>query len=345
MNKLLSASLLTIMVLLAASCKQDPQSANGPQTVLPLSSGNPAHPAITYAIYGAIAVMDSDGTHQTTVLSPKGTETMGTPNWSSSGGSIAYQDAAGGSSYVNSVKAMDISVNSRGVPVSSNVRTIYATQNTDTAFIVDPAWCSVSTTAQIAFVRRYGGAGWGSPNLGLAQLCTVSQSGGTPTVLASYKILATQGNGNPLVISHYLYPTWSPDDSKIAVAREDTVGHWTIMIYNSSTGAAQDSIPFSGTVACLEWSRTGLNKLLFQETPNSSTPWTIYYCDPTTGSTPTTNSVTGSNPTWSPNNNTVMYITGAPTDAFMKDDAFTSTTSTLQSSGFYGGTTGMNWKR
>ncbi len=333
---LLAASLSSLAAALGG-CQQDPQSVNNSLGGRPFAASTPpAHPAVTYGTSStAIGVMDSDGTHQTSILTVSGTETVGTPTWSPSGGSIAYQDAAGGTSYVNSVKAMDISVNAKGVPVSSNVRSIYSTQNSDTAFIVDPSWCSVSTTAKIAFIRRFGGTGWGSPNLGLAQLCVVSQSGGTPTVLASYKKLATQGNGNPLVISHYTWPTWSPDDSKIAVVREDTIGHNTIMIYDASTGAAVDSIAVASNINNLGWSRTGTNELVF-----SGASGYIYYCTPTTGSTPTTNSVAGNYPTWSPSNSSVMYVNSSL--ALMKLQSHSSSTSSLQT-GFGG--SALNWKR
>ncbi len=345
MNQLLSRRLggFLLAASLLSSCQQDPSS--------PTSSGTPfafknsagggtstAHPAITYAAttvshnvtYATIGVMDTDAGHQTNVVtagSSNSTENLMSPSWNYSGASITYKDIAGTAS---SIKAVDVSVNSSGVPVGSNVRTIYALTTSDSATIQSgPAWCATSSTGKIAFTRNHLGS-----QLGLSELCTVSQSGGTVTVLASYSKL----NTNHIVMSHYTSPTWSPDDAKIAVIREDTIQHSTVMIYDASSGAALDSIPLAGGVTSLEWSRSGMNELVYLYTPNSSTPYELYYVAPTTGSTPTTNSVVAGSPTWSPNNSGIMFVNSG----LKKVVPFTSSITTISSSA---GGNSLNWKR
>ncbi|HZK75609.1 MAG TPA: hypothetical protein VFD13_01765 [Candidatus Kapabacteria bacterium] len=310
---------------LLSSCKQDPQSALGPN--LPLNSpSTPAHPALTYissvtshrTTYATVGVMDTDGSHATNIVTASSSSDIySSACWSPTASSIAWSDILGTGSYASAIKAVDVSVNSGGVPVGSNVRTIYSTSNSDSMVITGGlAWCSASTTGEIAFIREH----FNAANWGLYELCTISQSGGTVTVLQSYKKLRTQ-NGNTYVAGHYGSPTWNSDDSKIAFDRADTNGHHTIVIASASTGVTSDSIPLSlAGVGGIEWSRSGIDKLVYNSTPNSSTPWEIYYVAPATGSTPTTNSVQGTAPTWSPNNSEVMYASSG----LKKMQAFTS---------------------
>jgi hypothetical protein len=347
----ISGALLFAATLAAASflssCKSDPQSANGPN--LPLASGGastPAHPAVTYpsvaavkkSNYNTVGVMDTDGTHQTNVVTAATSyETIRNTSWNYSGGSIAYRDygSSGNATYPSSIKTTNVTVNSSGVPVGSTPATIYTLNSSDDAYVGNGlAWCSTSSTAEIAFTRQHAG---GSQN-GLSELCTISQSGGTPTVLASYQKTNSVGT----VTSYFTSPTWSPDDSKIAVFREDTFNHVTIMIFNSSTGAATDSIPITlNNMNHLEWSRSGANILAYAQLTSSG--YQIYYCAPSTGSTPSTNSVPGSFPTWSPNNSGLMYVNTASSNALMKVTAQTSSTTQILSDGPTGAW--LNWKR
>jgi hypothetical protein len=281
--------------------------------------------------------MDSDGTHQTNIVTCGSNNTVEAytyTNWNYSGSSIAYRDVKSGN-YPSYIKAIDVSVNSKGVAVGSNNRTIYSLASSDSAYILSgPSWSATSSTAKIAFTRQHIGS-----QLGLAELCTIAQSGGTVTVLDSYKRLNAQGH----VISEYIYPTWSPDDSKIAVMRMDTIGYTTIMIFNASTGAALDSIPLStGVVRELEWSRTGANLLVFEQAASSQSPIYVYYCTPTTGSTPATNSVSGQFATWSPNNSSLMFVNTASNNTLTKVTAETNSTSAIQT---YFATNWLNWKR
>ncbi len=339
------ATLITVFSFFS-SCSQDEQSLNGPKTVLPLSpSTPPAQPAVTYIgtttatikkviyTYYTVAVMDSTDANQRNIVTAAFNNTQGalvSPSWNYNGASIAYGSLE---NLAWAIKAVDVSVNSNGVPVGSNVRAIYSLSASDSIYNQGgPAWCATSSTGLIAFTRLH----IKKSDYGVTDLCTIPQSGGTPTVLASYKKLR-----GTVCLGLYEYPTWSPDDSKIAVARQDTNDHYTILIFNSSTGAAEDSIPISGSVNKLEWSRTGQNKLLFMSTPNSSTPWELYYVTPSTGSTPTTNSVTGFDPAWSPNNSGVMFYSYS-SSGLAKLQSFTSNSTSLEP-GFTGGS--IDWKR
>jgi hypothetical protein len=333
------------LVLLAASCKQDPQSANGPQTVLPLSNGGgttPAHPAIAYmaiitshsSSHPAICVMDSNGSHQTVLLT-SGTSghTFGSANdffvsWSATGGSIAFVAATSNLSlYGDSIFALDVSLNSSGVPIASNVRLIYAAPaSTDITHI---EWCSTTTMGKIAFGTTKGTTS-GSDRW------VVSQSGGTPVKVAHLDSALTSKI------------TWSPDDSRICFSWGvwDGSGTYTggmLRIYsttdNGSTWAYTDSVSlpastYGTSTTGLEWSRGGTwtnGKLAFCRSGGVLTHSTLYYCDPVTGATPSTNNVTALYPSWNPTN-TALAMTpssGTSTDYIDKVTAFGTSVSTL----------------
>jgi hypothetical protein len=319
------------------SCNKDSGLTNAtlPMRVATATAANPAITWVSGTVirrkdYQTIAVMDTDATHQTNIYTASTTsESEQNPTWSPTAGSIAWRLFDGTGATASSIELIDVSVNASGIAVGSNARTIYSTTNADSVSVNNPAWCSTTATGKIAFVRQYIGS-----NLGLSELCTISQSGGAVTVLASYKQLDSKG----YVISHFTYPTWNPDDSKIAVIREDTVLHSTIMIFDASTGVALDSIPITGSPTAIEWSRTGMNKLVYAYTPNSSTARSLYYVTPTTGSTPTTNSISGVSQTWSPNNSSVMYANSS----LMKVIPLTSTTTTVNATA---PGNKMNWKK
>ncbi|HZK76747.1 MAG TPA: hypothetical protein VFD13_07560 [Candidatus Kapabacteria bacterium] len=340
-----STSLLAALAFAAASllssCKQDPQSANGPN--LPLNSpSTPAHPAIAYwginvihrTGYRALGVMDTNASHQTWLYTAGSTsEIIDYPNWSPTGGSIAFIDMTG--TYANTLQAIDVSVNSNGVAVGSNRRTLYSVSTSDSMKLYTPGWCSVSTTGKIAFMRLH----FDHSHYGLAELCLISQSGGTPTVLASITELKSNGQ----IAGGLQYPTWKPDDSKIAVVRQDTAFHCsTILVFNASTGAVTDSIPMQVDAFQLEWSRTGQNELVF--CGSNGTSQYVYYTAPTTGSTPSTNSIVGYSSSWSPNNSSVFYWAGYSAGTVSKVVPF-STTTTLVSSSVPNNGQMFRWKR
>jgi hypothetical protein len=65
----------------------------------------------------------------------------------------------------------------------------------------------------------------------------------------------------------------------------------------------------------------------------------MYYLTPTSGSTPTTNNVNGTNLTWSPNNSGIMFTWNG---VLKKAVSFTSSTATILSS-FNG--TQLDWRQ
>ncbi len=335
MKTLRSLSLLISMALLVASCQQDPQSANGPN--LPLAQGGhggggsttPANPAITYisstTSHGhttwGIAVMDTSGANQTVIYTPSTGYIVYNPTWSPTGGSIAFAESDF-SLGVSAIKVIDVSVNSSGVAVGSNLRTIASWSASDSEGVFNndddcgPAWCQQSTTGKIAFLLYH--TNWsGSPNHYRTDLCTIPQAGGTVTMLA------TRTPSNNGVADMLFAPTWSPDDSHIA-ARVFAGGPDPVLVFDM-TGAVTDSTPLATTSTNrpVRWSHSGLNELVIGS--GGTNP--MYYLTP--GSSPTSESITGSTGTWSPNNSGIMYLNGG---AMLKVIPNTTTATTVLSS-------------
>jgi len=334
---LLAATTVVVAASLLSSCKTDPSSANGPQAILPLNSHGggsaPAHPQLVYVggktishnQYETIAVMDSDGSHQTTLYtapaSISGT-TYACANlkaacWSPSGGSIAWLEA-------DTIKALDVTVNSSGVPVASNIRVIYTNGGSET--MNGLAWCSGTSTSALAFTAYHAGP--------TSELYTVPQSGGSATTIAS----ETSGG----VFSS---PTWSPDDSKIGTMQiiAGTSGECKLWVLSAS-GSLLETDTFSTlaqTKNC-EWARSG-NTIAFggQETGGAQH---VYYIDYGSGTGPYTQSVTGDMPSWNPTNATIMFtnISASPW-SLQKITAFGSSASTITTTPALNA--GCRWRR
>jgi hypothetical protein len=346
-------SLFAALLLAGAffvSCKQEPLSSNGTNSMPMYSSSHPAHPAITYwtaasqngSLYWSIGVMDTDATNQTLIKTSPANESWLWPSWSPAGGSIAWiaNKWTSARTYGIAIKALDVSVNSQGKPVASNLRTIISLpSNTSFSDGIGPevAWSSTSTTNQIAYTTV--GPDNGDPNY---ELYVVSASGGTATEIYESD---TSDWHHKVALAN---PTWNADDSRLAVVRYDSTSsgsHYsTIMIFNTSTWAYVDSISIvaASIPEYLEWSRTGLNKLAFGMSNGSSI--VLYYCTASSGSTPATDGVSyrPAGPTWSPNNSSIMYFTSSL--ALNKVVPFTTTTTQVASS-ITGGAGGIRWKR
>ncbi|HZK76490.1 MAG TPA: hypothetical protein VFD13_06235 [Candidatus Kapabacteria bacterium] len=324
-----STSLLAALAFAAASllssCKQDGQSINGPNTVLPLNTSTPAaNPVITYVGesivhrtgYPAIAVMNADGSNKTIIYTSPSTGTLAlgeNPCWSPDGGSIAWIEN------YDTIKAIDVSVNSHGVPVGSNLRTIYATTAGSNNFIIHGlSWCSESATGELAFVAAYSTGG----GHGASTVYTIGQTGGTPTALI------TESQNLCYSVS------WSPDDSKIAFSGRTVPGAaWYLRVADASSGALleADSVP---QVNHVEWERSG-NTIAFD---NSSK---IYYLDYGSGNGEYTENVSGTAPTWSPNDADIMFTSGSTVKEIPAFGTSTSTITTISSLG----SPEMKWKR
>jgi len=300
-NKLL---LIAASLLSFAACKTNsPTAPDG--IMLPLTAGGsggsstPAHPAIVFNDQNQyVTVMDSDGTHATELLS--GHNAYG---WSP-GSSILM------SGNPDSLYAADVSVNSSGVPVASNVRVIVSKSfylSDSTTIGNNPAWSATSSVNKIAFQLR----AIRNANRPAATICTQSASGGSWDTLHSFP-------------SHYFVNgiTWKADDSKIAVllSYNLTTPAYSVVIMDASTGATTDSIPLPSNSTGwygLQWSHgSSLNLLtLMRDTayPGHSLDGDyIYYLTPSSESTPTTQNVGAYyNATWSPTSSSLMFETVA----------------------------------
>ncbi|MDP4199235.1 MAG: hypothetical protein Q8922_05690 [Bacteroidota bacterium] len=323
-SRRLARFLATASLFLLWSCRQDSPSPTGPQTMLLNStSSTPAHPALTWGQYimrngsivgSSLVVADTDLSHQTAIIQNSSTNygIQYNPVWSPTGGSIAfaryYPYTLG---KPDSIFAIDVSVNNKGVPVGSNLRCIVPGCGRP-----GPAWSSTTSMGKIAYVSM------GQP----AALYVVSQSGGTPASIYSTNS-SSVGLGRP---------TWNPDDSKLAVPRSDG----KVLIFSTSNWTLIDSVAVSGNI---EWSRSGLDTLAI-ENIGGGYYQPLYYCDPVTGATPAFGGVyvTRSQATWSPNNSALIYATSNGASVW-KVHAFASDTTQIGSSMSINGN--INWKR
>jgi len=317
--------------LLLAACEQTPNQASEPG-IRPMSqnSSSDAHPAIAFKgtvtnkgkTYNTLSVFDSDGTNETAIYTASSTtHLILVPAWSPSGGTIAFQMYDNNNGIYPSIYLRDISV-SHGKAVGSNTRTLYSVSAYSTV-LRGISWSSVSSTDKIAFITRDSGS------YGSNKVQVISTSGGTPTVLYQ---------SNTSEIRYYTSPTYSPDDSKIAFVdhagpTDAALRPDTIRVINASTGVLLESIAIGsakGTNTAIEWSRTGTNIIAL--TPDYGNGSLLYYVTPTTGSTPWTNNVSGTQPTWSPNSSSVVTAGGS---GLQKTVYGTSSSSTIATGGFY----------
>ncbi|MDP4220750.1 MAG: hypothetical protein Q8916_05670 [Bacteroidota bacterium] len=343
MHKVLSiSSAMILAIALFAGCQQDPSSGITQPMPLkaPVSGTTTANPALVWSgyvytkshgqttQYSAIFVGDSNLANSTSVQVAKdwigAVAFDGAPGWSPTGSSICltqrgYPQNGNTGTVPDTIKAFDISVNSSGVPVASNLRTIVGLAD-QTVRMNNAFWSSTTTMGKIAYSTADG-----STN----SVYVVDQSGLTaPSKIYSYDATGGVKLGDP---------TWNPDDSKLAFIRTSSTAS-TILIYNTSDWSLADTIDVSGQIFGLEWSRSGMNKLAFSVYASGS--YHLYYCDPSTGATPTTNSVASNAgyPTWSPNNSSVMYVNAG---TLYKNVPGTSTAASVGSFG----SVGVKWKR
>ena len=299
------AGMCVAALCVLVACSEEPMSSDlkndkGSEiSGKPGGGGTPANPQVVYASDEAsnrrVGVMDASTANQTVLYTAAGTVTsVNSPSWSS-GTSVSWLERTG-TTYA--IRALDVSVGTNGVPTASNVRTV-ASLNDTNFYMKAPAWSSTSNN-EVAFGLLSTANGQSTvPNY----LCIVSASGGTWDT-----VYATAHN---TLIKHI---AWNYDDSKLAVEVFSSSG-MSIVIIDRSTKEITDSISMPQGVYeanGLEWSRgsSSPNKLVFSN--NGS----IYYLEPTEGSTPTTNGVTsGQNggalaktPTWSPDNASVMFL-------------------------------------
>ena len=299
--------------------------------------------------------MDSDYTHQTSIYGEgiNSAYAYSGPSWSPDNGSIAFMQNSGtATAPANSIKAVDVTVNTDGTVSGTNARTIFNLPSTeaDNAFGHAVAWSNTSTMDKIAFATR-------ELNDSRRTVWIVPATGGTPIKVWECDSSFVKENGS--VAGHAMplsTPTWSPDDSRIAFERLDsgtatsysssgTSRTVTIMIFtttdNGSTWSYTDSIKHSSTGANsfypdIEWSRTGLNKLALWYQEDGK----LYYANPSSTSSITTDGATGGWLSWSPNNSAILH---ALSSNIWKSIPFTTTTYATGTNPSLGGSL-VRWK-
>src|ERR1039457_2481063 len=135
-QNLLVFTIIAACALGMLACQQDTQPTGGGMALPLKHSPPPAKPALTFVgtiskngnTYNAIYVMDTDTKNQTSVQSSGSTSIQYGINlsWSPSGTSSIAFTQYGSASGIDTIKAIDVTVNSQGVPVGSNLRTIFA---------------------------------------------------------------------------------------------------------------------------------------------------------------------------------------------------------------------------
>ncbi|MGA2297011.1 MAG: hypothetical protein ABSG15_05630 [FCB group bacterium] len=355
MKKLYHSIVAILFALALFSCNKSdlatnsrPDGVNLQKSKTQPPGNTPANPAIAYAssvVSGngvnktrlqTIGVMDTTGANQTNVYTASmSSVNLWEPTWSPDGKSLSWLKQDIRYSGPSEIVVADISVNSSGVPVAGNMRTIATISGAppDDFWIFDQAWCSLAATAKIAFIVTWGSAGSSG---GYSYLYTVSTSGGAWDLLAS---VYDTGDG------FYSSPCWSPDDSKIAIIHHTSTWGGKILIFDNQTRTFTDSIPapsgMTGYASTLAWSRSGMNTLACMAWNSTGGESLYYITPPTNGTIPTTNGVNISRggPSWSPNNSSLIYY---DLGSLKKLLPFTSKVTTILSS-FNGAW--INWKR
>jgi hypothetical protein len=297
-----------------------------------------------------VSVMNADGSHQANFYgtSQAATDNLRDECWSPNGASVGFiHDNGNTTAPVAAIKAIDISVNSSGTVVGSNVRTIYNAP-ANTGITPGTAWSSTATMGKYAFATY-------NPSNSNRTLWVVSQTGGSPIKVWGSDSTYVKENGSVMGHRQTLSSaTWSPDDEHLAAVRADSAGTTTptamvtIMIFRTSdnglTWSYDDSIKVAGgasmPVSGLEWSRNGngINKLAY----NNFNDGFLYYVDPSTNAVPFTNSVPGRFPTWSTNNSVISYWNSSYYHTVVP---FTTTVSYTFANPAYYQSPAIHWKR
>ncbi|HWF44784.1 MAG TPA: hypothetical protein VG537_09095 [Candidatus Kapabacteria bacterium] len=332
MKPLHFAAAALFVATLLSSCQQDPQSANGPQTVLPLTPGGStitwnAHPEIVYfgdttvgsghsgSSYPGLWVMDSTGANWKCIYySTSGEGDFHHPTWSPGGGSVCWEAQNGSTYYLHTINVST----SNGVPVGSNMSTIWSHNwNTDSNSFMEAAWSSVSSNNVIAYLMYYG------PGRS-SKLYTIPASGGTPTLIYS-------DTG-----CEFEHLTWSPDGSLIAIALVKASGK-SLRVVDMSGNVVHEYARSS--VAPIEYARTS-GKIF------SGYGTTLTSMDTSTGNTTTIGTAYSASLCPSPTDWKVAYSSNASPYRISTMLTSNGDTTQIRSSNSTGDVVGsVNWRR
>jgi hypothetical protein len=345
--KRLTLPLLLLASAWLASCEAPSDSSDSVMRSGPTSHGGggttAANPALTYIgsthlhgqYYPTVAVMDSAFGHQTVLYTSAtaGQSIIG-PSWSPTNASICFLQVLPATSMA--IKAVDVTTNTDGSVSGTNARTVYTLPSDITNNGSGTAWSNTTATNRIAYSTR---------NLydSRRTVWVVPASGGTPVKVWETDSAMVKEDGSVMGhVTPLTTPTWSPDDSRIAIQRYDsgastnygiagTTKAVTIMIFttsdNGSTWSYTDSIKHTSTATSsyyldVQWSRTGLNTLALWDLSDNK----LYYANPASTSSITTDGVAAGGLSWSPNNSSILTTSGAN---MWKTVPFTTTVTTL----------------
>jgi len=240
---------------LLSSCKQDMQSATGPNLPLNSHGGSTitwnAHPEIVYfgdtavgsghsaSSYPGLWVMDSTGASWKCIYySTSGEGDFHHPTWSPTGGSVCWEAQNGTVYYLHTINVST----SNGVPVGTNQSTIWSHDwNTDSTNFMESAWSSVSSNNVIGFVMYKGQPSTARRSM----LYTIAAGGGTPTLIYS----DTDCEFNHL--------TWSADGSLIAIVVAKPWGKYIRVV--DLNGNLRHEYSGRSNLAPIEYARTSGN--------------------------------------------------------------------------------------
>jgi hypothetical protein len=333
MKQVTSVSLIGVsLALIIAACQSAPTDL-GNDAENSANSGKSqqrfftiANPAIAYidttvigngshrAYYNTIKVMDADGSNKkivytgpsigSTVATPVALTPGGLPSWASTGSGtqsspwrMAFTEHPSNSSYTGtwSIKALDVYVNSSGVPIGSNVQTV--TSFSDGRYPKGAAWRPGYNEIAFTSVRdRTSGGGTAYGEIYITDL-----SGNVSRLYPA--------SGDPSATYATTWPAWSPTGDTLAFALQNTSGDGgsctIILIKRDGTflGTYLSSGGFY-LIDGIDWSRNGTIAFAAQIATAYNTNGTpvlssraIYTLDPSTGTT--TQQFVGGQPSYS----------------------------------------------
>jgi Tol biopolymer transport system component len=263
----------------------------------------PADPAIAYVpISGSnsqkLVVMNADGSNAAAIYTPPTGASVVDPTWSPTGTQIAFNQNTSLPS--GGLWRLDVAV-VNGKPRGLNPTQLVAVPPGGALAGWGPAWSPAGD--RIAF--------YAVSETWVYTIQTVPASGGAPTVVYTGLLWLNT-------------PTWSPDATRIAFLEHDPAfdSAFRLRVLDLATGVATTVLPgdfsaqFCGGSGCgykgLEWARTGDVLAFSVGGPGSGNPShpdgdaAIYLLD-LAGGPPVLASESGVQPTWSPDDSSIVY--------------------------------------